>query len=416
MHGEDRRPAAGHVERVACCTARLVEAVCCGLRVREIHTDLQPLEQLSIDIGTHRKTLVVRTDDVRVVVEIAQREIVVGLGRTARNRCDILLTERVVEHGIGERIVVAHAGMRIQTAVGTYEELTVGNEERIVVTQYAQQLLAGTQVGGCQVVAVVGPIGVTHTEPSKLVVLGLIGSHVVIGDSTGVDTPGTLERDAGAVLLTGAGGNHNHAVGGTRTVQRVRNGILRYGHRLDIGGVDVRQRTVERHAVDDDKCGVAGRDRTDTAHHDRSVATGLAGRADDLHTGYGAFQRLRNRRSLRVGDQALLNLRYRTDEVLLTLLTVSDDRNVVDSRSVVFEDDIDSSSAGYGHELRLIAQEREFQSSVALCRDLVMTVSDSGHTTCGPFYRNRCSDDRLSGLIGHCTGNPLTLSRGYEAP
>ena len=54
-------------------------------------------------------------------------------------------------------------------------------------------------------------------------------------------------------LLTFLGGDDDHTVGSTRSVDRCRSGILQYLHGLDVGGVEAIERTAIRHTVDDVK-------------------------------------------------------------------------------------------------------------------------------------------------------------------
>ena len=112
-----------------------------------------------------------------------------------------------------------------------------------------------------------------------VIVAGVLHGLMLL-DTLLVPAPLGFEHDVGLLVARPLlRGDENHAVCGTRTVERIGGGILRHDDRLDIERVDRRKRRRIRHTVDDDQCGLGSVDRTDTADDDRSVVTGLSRRA-----------------------------------------------------------------------------------------------------------------------------------------
>ncbi len=246
--------------------------------------------------------------------------------------------------------------------------------------------------------------GVADTVPGQAVELARIGHHVVVLVGTLADAPRTLELHGHAVALSGLGGHHHHAVGRTRTVERVRHGVFRHGDRLDVGGIDVGEFAVERHAVDDDQRAVAGRKRTDTADDDRRILTGLARAVDNLQTGHGALQRIGDGRCLRVLDDVGLYTADRTNEVLLALGTERYDRHFVDRLRIFVEHDVDSGLSGYGDRCGFIAQERYEERSVGGGCEREAAVGARGGTGARAFHDHR-------GARYRCAVRPAYLAR-----
>ena len=72
--------------------------------------------------------------------------------------------------------------------------------------------------------------------------------------SAAVDTPLGVDSDLSVLTLLGTlGGDHNHTVGTTGTIQSVRSSILQHSHVLDIGRVQIGHIAIVRSTVDNDK-------------------------------------------------------------------------------------------------------------------------------------------------------------------
>ena len=283
-----------HVARVG---PRIAGAVNIAAGIRKVRPDLQPFGGLCIEGGATRVTLESRHDYIRGVFEEAARNVVVHLVVAAADAQRVFLTEL-----LGEQVVVVVVGIKqfrvgIELARGGVDQRrTVGNLIGHVVSEHGHEV--GVRSIGKRSMArprIIRLKVVIKPAVYIFVIVAGVLHGLMLFDTLLVPTPLGFEHDVGLLVARSLlRGDENHAVCGTRTVQRIGSGILRHDDRLDIERVDRRKRRRIRHAVDDDQCGLGSVDRTDTADDDRSVVTGLSRRTVRLHTGNGAFQHSRS--------------------------------------------------------------------------------------------------------------------------
>ena len=74
---------------------------------------------------------------------------------------------------------------------------------------------------------------------------------VILGNTTAVSTLLDVKAYVQTSLLSLLRGNQDDTVRCAVTIKRSRSSVLQYRHRLDVGGVQVRDVATERHTVDD---------------------------------------------------------------------------------------------------------------------------------------------------------------------
>ena len=204
-----------------------------------------------------------------LVLQVTERCVVRHLLGSTRDIEVVLLAEAGAEsliHPIvwseGEELpVVVHAvserGVGVDASVGTDEVLAL----RHIINHVAQTTILAIHADGvvgryvCVVSrhALIAHVIVVQGLVIELVVLCGIGDAVVIDRGAAVGAPLGVERDGS--LLGGAllGGDHDHTIGTTGTVQGVRGSVLEHGDAFHIVRVEIVPATVVGSTVDDDE-------------------------------------------------------------------------------------------------------------------------------------------------------------------
>ena len=256
----DRTDVAGEVELVDVTRAAAgVGRVTVGHRTGHVQTGLQPFLGLDVDVHTGVEALHVGTDGVALVVQVTEGEVVVGLLAGAAGGNGVFLAVAQALDGFLPVEVVRIEEFRgaVEGAVG--DNLGVSHVERVVVQA------AGTHdAGGCggigfggRLVGAGGQEAVTHDLPFHGNILVGVEAFV-FGNAADAET--VVDTDVEGDLLAAAllGGDEHHAVGGAGTVQGGGSRVLQDGDRLDVIGVDVGDRSVERNAVHHIERGAVG--------------------------------------------------------------------------------------------------------------------------------------------------------------
>ena len=196
---------------------------------------------------------------------------------------------------------------------------------------------------------------------------------------------------AGLALL---GGHDDHTVGGGRTIDGARGGVLQHIDALDVGGVDVVD-IATRHAVDDvERSRVAV--GAGTANRHLETITWLTRRRLDGHTRRLALERAESLSGVELLNVLALDLDCGTSDEFLLLNTITGYHHFVQFRSLVFEADVDCRLTREGNFLRVETDERENDHIALSCVELILTVEIGNCTVGCPFDNNV---DTRQGLI-----------------
>ena len=248
-----------------------------------------------------------------------------------------------MENGVFPVVIIHQGGVRIELAIGSYQEnilqsragigsgagfdqvLFCGQARNVVqqpvahrvfavkrrpATGVVEQVLAGEE--GCLFVS---HVRILHI--GRVVLVAAIASRIVnrlpgilinisravhqfcLIAADHVHTPLTFESNPGFALLAALGRYHHDAVGAARTPQGCRSGILQNGDRFHILRVQGCQYigVCIGHPIDyDQRIGIVLAGSTDTADTDTHIGTGLAVDGRYLQTRDRAFQGFGQRR------------------------------------------------------------------------------------------------------------------------
>ena len=271
---------------------RGIEEVTVGVCIAECTADADELADVLIDFGAAAETVELRTDNVALIVQVAEREVGLRVFRTAADADGVFLTDAGFKRILCPVVSPFElGGSRIEFACGGVDELVVGHtEEGVVLEEVSDEVGSGIFAGAC--VSLLSNQAVTIGFVGHFVVFAGAGDDVVGGDATGVPTVLGIDVNLDLALLTALGGDHDDTVGTACTVHRVGSGILEDGERLDVVGRDGVERTNVGHTVEDDERLLVGVDGTDTADADATDRTWLVAAADYLHTCHLSFEGL----------------------------------------------------------------------------------------------------------------------------
>ena len=223
--------------------------------VVDVATDFQILVHLGADIGTGGETCVVGVDYKTVDDVVAKREVVLGLVVAAVEGSTVLLLERCTGHLL---LPVDFLALAIITRIPNLVD------EHIIALGDADSLGIGVEV-----------------EYVKRVRQSL-------------DTPVSGQGNVGVTLRTVLGGNHDNAVGTSRTVDGGSGGILQDLDALDVGGVHEVGIVAYLHTINYIKRRSIAIDGTDTTDADSSLSVRRTVLHGNLHTGSSTLEGLTN--------------------------------------------------------------------------------------------------------------------------
>ena len=229
MYGIDRRDVTRiHKEVFEGIVAVAVVGQIVLVRTSYVDTRLEPFLRIDIHHGTGRQAVEAGAILIAVLVEITEREHVVSLLRGTIGT-EVVLLAVAVARGLVEPVEVFtvcafHLGVH-HLAVAV-EEGIVGLVPDVQPDTVRDQVLRGVSTGRSEVVAQV------HLRVAQDLPLGLhplAGSQaVVLGDTAAVGTLLDVEADVEFALLTFLGGNQDHTVRGTVTIQSCRGSVLQH--------------------------------------------------------------------------------------------------------------------------------------------------------------------------------------------
>ena len=262
---------------------------------RRIHTGLEPIVHLGVDIDTAGETVEVGVLEDTVFVEVAERNEIVATVGAAGNGELVLVTESaVVEEVVHPGLVPCSNRISPYTTCGGIDNGFPG-VVLVGVVGFATKISAKVSHCGstCRFAGIAAAVLIVVTD--SLVGEGdeIVHVHVVVGrDCPPRPTDGVLEADARTTFSTLLGGDHHNTVCTTGTVKSAGGCILKNGDGLDVLRADTVQSAIVRNAVDHVERGVGGIHGTETADDNACAATRLTGTGSDSDTCHLAVESL----------------------------------------------------------------------------------------------------------------------------
>ena len=271
-----------------------------------VHADGHPVGNLRLEVEARAQVGVAVADDYALAVGVSYRPVVRRMLVVVGYAGGVVLLQACLVYYVvpigfdAGQIVVLLDGLELQTAEPRAEQrLLIGQRGDwcglIVVVPCEQinvlQLARVGELFGYAVALLRGelPLLVVLTElDESLAVEYVDGACAVYEADVGI------ERYCGPSAAALLGVDTDYAVGRLGTVDGGRRGVLQHVDALHVIGVDVGDRTVVDHSVEDDQRRRAGRQRGRTA--DRIAARGLGvGRHADVETRGGRTQKVADR-------------------------------------------------------------------------------------------------------------------------
>ena len=208
------------------------------------------------------------------------------------------------------------------------------------------------------------------------------------------------------------GGNHDNAVGTSRTVDSGSGGILQDFDALDVGGVHEVGIVAYLHSIYNIKRRSIAIDGADTTDADCSLSVRRTVLHRNLHTGGSTLKGLTDvlRHALHYGS--LVNGSHRTRDVALLHRTVTYNHYVFKGSAVLFEGDLHAVLGSY--LLRKIADERHMQ--LGACRNTNGEITiEIGDGAIGRSYLNDVSSSHgFPKVIQHLSPNGHILGNDHH--
>ena len=338
------------------------------MRIRKQRRHLQPLV-LGGEVRTEVVALasVVGTHVVALLVEVARRDHVGRVVAAAREADVVILLQRRLEDLIH---VIGAVPVLLQVADLLGREL--GSQPRIGLGDIEQR-------------------GVLPTLDRRIEHLGILHAH-----------HRRKLHDRSLVLLALLGRDEQYAVGGARSVDGGRTGILQHRNRLDIRGVElVEAGVVGNQSVDDDQRFVVVH-RTDTADVDVELVVGgvIAALLDHKARG-GTLQGLREVGHRAFGDRLRLDLIHGAHGPAAGRRTVTDHDHLVDQLRILLERDVDHRTVGHRQFLRGVTDERETEFRIRGAGKFILTVQVGRSARGGALDENGNAGQRIALSIFH---------------
>ena len=203
-------------------------------------------------------------------------------------------------------------------------------------------------------------------------------------------------------------GDDDYAVGSTRTIDRCRSSILEHLHTLNIVHVERVEGCGGRHTVDNKERILRRIERTDTTNANRTGANWRTV-GGDSHARHLALKRTHR---ICVGCRLEVfgaYYRYRTGQVGLALHLITRYYHFAENLRVVLKHNLEVFACL--HLLVFATYIRDDKSFAWLHVKFEVAV-DIRHCTHvrGALNLNRCTDDGLTGVVGHCSTDAVGLS------
>ena len=223
-------------------------------RTEGLHTGLEPLGGLDVEVDADGVTLVIVVEEVVLLGGVAYRN-EVGHGIAAARDVELVLLDMAIAGEVAPPVVVT----------GDDVALAVGHPR---VRHTRSEVEVGILLG----VARCFGLGV---EPEALVVEveHLLAVHGVEVLGWLLDAVAALERNLGLALGTLLGGDEEYAVGSLCTIDGGGRSVLQYIDALDVGRVEARKTAGVDDTVENDEHARVTRNGVGATHGDRWVRT-----------------------------------------------------------------------------------------------------------------------------------------------
>ena len=361
---------------------RQTHTVLAGVRIDEARTELD-------ELGLHRvvhtcgETLVVRTCALQrtSLLEVVEAN-VIRIVSTATAEVDV--------------VVLAHTGL---------EHLV----EPVGVSAVHELILAGLGVQRIAAGQRCARVGTGLTQ----VLAVLVGIHHVV-DAAGNLVPAEISLIVnlqGLFLLTALGGDDDHTVSSTRTVDGTCRCILQHLDGLDVVRRDVANSGTHGHTVNHVQRS-RRTERTDTTDTHCGVGTGLTVRRN-LHAGHLTFQHSRDVRVRHTLQFVGIHNADRTRQVGLLLDTITYDDHLVEHLGVALHLDLlDNGTSADGNLAVFVTHIAHNERRVGRSINREVTVEVGNSTRLSTLHSNSCTNEGfprlvnnlardLNGLLGH---------------
>ena len=242
--------------------------------------------------------------------------------------------------------------------------------------------------------------GIQVSRPVGLTPLLCVQHLILLGD--GVERGGVVDVHRHLVALTLLGGDDDHTIGGTASVDRGRRGIFQHLYRLDVGSVQRVEVLGGSHTVDDEQRSNTI-DRAHTTHADRGTATTGSSIGDNVHAGQLTLHRVQHVGVALTLGALHIHHGHSTRQVGLTLGLVTSDHHLGQLGGVVFHRHLHAGSGSYFLLLETNIREDKCFSSLHFQFEVSVEVGDC--TVGCAFLHNRSTDNGLAGHIDHGTSN-----------
>ena len=362
------------------------------LRVTRIQTEGHVLGKLLVDLQRNRSTLRVRVVLHTLLVHVVGSEVDLRLVRTTRDREVMVVRERLVVN-ILLHVVLLHVLVSLETTVLSRSEATntVKLLQRLGIS-VTEELRTTPSVN--QVIIRIERVHIT----GRLVELGIaVVVHLY------------------ATLLGTLGRDEDYTVSTTGTIDSRRRSILQHVDRLNLIGRDVAHRT--RDTIHEDQRLVRLRDRTTTTHANRNLGVGTTVLCSYMHTGELTLQGLGYVTNGSSHDILGRNRSNRTGQVLTTNGLITNNHDILQRRSILFQTNEDLGATIYRNVLGLHTDVR-YDQHILLCIRYIqgeLAVHIRTRTKRSTFNHNSGTDNRLTIGIRNSTLYSLSLSSKGEA-
>ena len=354
------------------------------LRNHQVFAHADVLVEVVRGVHASRDALVERVGHQTVLVDVVGREQVAALLRSVRDAGrEVLRPGSIVDFLLPVGVGCCHAVHR-------------AHQLRLA----ARAVERGSTHGSDAVVGASLPVGLSPLCSREHVVAAgycLQGGVVV-------------QVDGHLAVLTLLRGDDDHAVGGTRTIDTGRRGILQHLNRLDVGRVQRVQVLRRGHTVDDVER-VAGVHRTHTAHADGRTATARGSIGHDVDTGQLALHGVQHVRIALRDGTFHVHHRHGTCQVGLALYLITRDDHLGEFLGVVAHGDVHACLCGQFLRLESDVGDDERGALGSLQVEVAVEVGDGAVR--GAFLHDCSADDGFACVVDDgAAGFGLCKSKG----
>ena len=330
--------------------------------VLEVHvcTNLEPIGDVGTQLHVGAQCLVIITAQRTLIIQVAQREVIVALVTGTRDTDVIILVESraggiiIPIDGLASQVVGKHHGidhrentteidlgirhLARSTTIGTPLAVADAVGQIVGIVVVAGGVLTATLVGGVFARSIKTIGAGLHIVLGKLEVF--VGIHVAGEISDLHQTEFGTEADDGFAHLAFLRRNDDDAIGSLRTVNGSSRSILQDIDLSDVVGVDLGKLAVEGHAIEHDHRSAVADARHRTLATNLDGATALGRVLDTDIQARHTTQDVLHRAGSLILLVACLDLDYRSCEVLLAHRSVTYYDHILQNLGILTKGDL----------------------------------------------------------------------------